>query len=195
MQLKTQKWRRVGVHEVYAAFLKAEWDRIPLRKNWPRTLVTHPNLQDHRENYVRSMLLRGHRGPLLGEVPSDTIWHQVDSLTERHLPELRVIGRCGWDSPADKNELPQVAARKPLPLRQEPRQWEPIILWGHQKSGPFTILEGNHRLTAYASTSGAPPFSLPVFVGLSPSLCAFHLADTVVIFESPPSPPPAPIDV
>lgn len=185
MRLKNQKWRRVSIHEVYAAYLKAEWARIPLRKNWPRSLVTQPNLRDRRENHVRLKLLYGLRLRLLMEIPPDTVWYKVTSLTERHLPELRAIGRCAWDGAGDQNELRQAAARRPLPLRQLPRRWDPIILWGHHKSGPFTILEGNHRLTAYAATPGAPPFSLPVYVGLSPSLCGLHLADTVPFLLGP----------
>lgn len=183
MRLKNQKWRRISIHAVYAAFLKSEWERIPLRKNWPRSLVTHPNLRDRRENYVRLKLLYGHRWRLFMEIPPDTVWHVVTALTERHLHELRVIGRFAWDHPGHKNELLQAAARRPRPMRQPPRRWERIILWGHHKSGPFTILEGNHRLTAYAATPGAPAFSLPVYVGLSPSLCSLHLADKVPLLQ------------
>lgn len=40
-------------------------------------------------------------------------------------------------------------------------------LWGHDRSGPYTILEGNNRLTAYESTGRTGKLSLPVLVGLS----------------------------
>ncbi len=75
-----------------------------------------------------------------------------------------------------KNELPKVAARKKLPLRVAPSSWERPILWGHDRNGPFTIIEGNNRLTAYAA-SGQSGLNIPAFIGLSTMRCVWHLSD------------------
>jgi hypothetical protein len=43
-------------------------------------------------------------------------------------------------------------------------------------NGPFSILEGNNRLTAYACSTHSG-LNTPVFVGLSPMRCLWHLVD------------------
>jgi hypothetical protein len=50
------------------------------------------------------------------------------------------------------------------------------ILWGHSKAGPFTIIEGNKRLIAYAAT-GETTINIPVLIGLSPMRCLWHILD------------------
>ncbi len=81
-----------------------------------------------------------------------------------------------WD--AAGNKLDQVAAVAQVPLESPPIAWDGhIILWGHDKGGPFSILEGNHRLLAYAHAKSRPPLSIEVYVGLSLSRCFWHLAD------------------
>jgi hypothetical protein len=96
------------------------------------------------------------RAPFIGELRADTRWYEVDNLTDEDLPELHVVARCGWDDPSgqDKNELFKVAARRKSELLRElPQSWKPIILWGHGKRGPFTIVEGNNRLVAHAGST------------------------------------------
>jgi hypothetical protein len=100
----------------------------------------------------------------------------VHSLTDNELGDLHVVNYHEWNDPADKNELAKVAARKKTQLQSEPSSWEPPILWGHDKNGPFAIIEGNNRLTAYAA-SGRSGLNIPLFVGLSPIKCIWLILD------------------
>ncbi len=112
----------------------------------------------------------------VGEIPADTEWYAVDSLTDEDLPELRAVNHPDWTNPADANELLKVAARKQCVLEAEPQNWESPILFGHDQTGPFTILEGNSRLTAYAR-SGQSGLNIPVLVGVSRLPCIWHIID------------------
>lgn len=159
-------------------FLRAEWHKIPAALALPdRLLIERPDIGDVYQNDARRSLLRSRRGPLLDRVP-ETVWYEVHLLRERHLCELLVIGRCGWDAPGqDGNELPSVARRIHKDLQTASTEgWEPI-LWSHEKSGPFTILEGNTRLTAFAGAPSKPPLAVTAFVGLSHRQCYWHLPD------------------
>ena len=122
-------------------------------------------------------MLYEYRRPFFGEFPPDTVWYEVENLTDAELSQLCVVGRCGWDDAAhDQNELLQVAWRRPEPLTALPSRWGPVVLWGHSKDGPFTIVEGNHRLVAYVGTERAG-LDIPVLVGISQNNFYFCLAD------------------
>jgi hypothetical protein len=112
-------------------------------------------------------------------VPRDTAWYEVRYLEREHLGQLLVIGRCGWDDGADRNELLAVAKRRRLVLETPPDKWSAPILWGHRRTGPLTILEGNNRFVAYAATTAPPALWIPVYVGLSENRCVWHLPDPV----------------
>jgi hypothetical protein len=181
-QLRDEQWTAVSVNAPYLAFLKAEWYRWEEKGFFTvanRPLVTHPNIHDETENKSRSELLWKVRGGLLERVPSDTEWFEVKFLRREHLSQLRVIGRCGWDDPTrkDSNEIFKVVARKPMPALADVATWQPPLLWAHDRDGPFTILEGNNRLTAYAGAKADIALDLPCFVGLSAQRCFWHLAD------------------
>src|SRR5262249_19706612 len=125
------------------------------------------------ENHVRLRLLCLIRRHLICEIPPDTEWYEVRNLTDNELPELRIIGRCGLDW-ADNNELLKV--REKRPLTKPPSEWRSIVLFAHDQAGPFTIIEGNHRLAAYAS-SGQRELDIPVYVGLSEMPFFFNCFD------------------
>ena len=177
--LHEQTWNPVTVHAMNLAFLRAEWTRWATFTRWINPeLIQAPRLDDHGENQLRTCLLYGLRGRLLRHVPHDTQWHLVRWLRIEHLHQLHVIGRCGWDDPRDCNELLQVASRRPHPLQAGHTTWEPPILWGHAKEGPFTILEGNKRLIACASNlASVQKLEVPCLIGLSSSPCAWHHPD------------------
>ena len=182
MSLSDKDWRRVRIHRVVSEFLLAEFHRV--RGFLPQdlwTLVTSPNLGDSRQNHIRLSALCYCRAELIGEVPPDTIWYEVSDLTAEELPELRVIARCGlWTDEAGRNELPYVAQRiqrKDVDFATDPRSWSAPILWGHDRTGPFTILDGNHRLLAYLRSVNPPPISVRAMVGLSPTPCFWHIHD------------------
>jgi hypothetical protein len=161
-------------------FLRAEWDKYPAHTaGRNRTLIDHPDLTNHAQNVTRQQILQRIRGSLLRGVPGDTKWYEVKYLRGLHLAQLRAINYGEWISSDDQNELELVALRNPQPPRGSPDTWEPTILWGHERSGLLTVLEGNHRLTALVSAPERNTCALVTFVGLSPSLCIWHLADNL----------------
>jgi hypothetical protein len=67
-----------------------------------------------------------------------------------------------------------------IPLHTPPEAWGRVILWGHNKDGPFSIIEGCHRMIAFAGTEPPRDLNITVYVGLSKSYCHWH-------FEDPPT--------
>jgi len=186
MSLAQKNWSPASIYKVVWAWLAAERDtRVAgLLSSLPAavwssglsTLLDNPNLDDPEENRATLRLLYMIRNPIIVEIPPDTAWYEVHNLTDSELAELRVINSGDWTDPTEKNEIAKVAARKRLALRAPPCSWVPLVLWGHDRNGPFTILEGNNRLTAYAG-SGRSDLNIPVFVGLSPIACVWHILD------------------
>jgi hypothetical protein len=187
MSLAEKDWTRVSLHKVIVTFLRSERVRVESacansklpRELWSDALssiLEKPNTEDPEENRTRLRLLYLIRHLFVLEIPPDTEWWEVCSLTDKELEELHVVNHEGWNDPADRNELRKVAERKRIELRAEPSVWEPAILWAHDMHGPFTIIEGNNRLTAYAG-SGRTGLKMPVLVGLSPMRCIWHIFD------------------
>jgi hypothetical protein len=179
MSLALKARQPTSVHDVVAEFLLNELHKVVQLSldQHMMGVVENPNTKNPDDNHLRLRILTYLRGSLVGEIPPDTRWFEVHSLSKGDLAELRVIARCGWDDPADQNELIKVAKRKPEPLSAAPAAWRKPILWGHDQTGPFTILEGNHRLVAYAAADDPPDLCIPVIVGLSPTPCFFHMPD------------------
>lgn len=186
MALATKKWSPISVYKVIAAFLIAERETRVKEKLVDTgfisaadvaRLLDAPNIDNPEENYFRMKMLYRYRNVFFGELPPDTAWFEVDNLTDAELSQLHVVGRCGWDDTTrDQNELLQVAQRRQELLTTPPGVWKPIILWGHAKAGPFTIIEGNTRLVAYAGSAKAG-LNIPVLVGLSENNFFFCLSD------------------
>jgi hypothetical protein len=119
------------------------------------------------------------------EIPPDTKWYEVRGVTDDELSQLRNVNYADFNGIAAQNELLQIAPNKHIVEQRRnqvieekspPANWEPPILWGHTKEGPFTIIEGNKRLIAYAA-SGRAELNISVLVGLSPMRCHWHLSD------------------
>jgi hypothetical protein len=185
MTLVAMQWTRVSLHNVMLAWLRAERHKLagPLSAFPPLVwssgvamLLDKADLNNAEENRARLRLFYMIRSLYFVELPPDTEWYEVHNLTDSELSELLAVNHQDWIDAADRNELAKVAARKNLPLRTQPATWEPPILWGHDRAGPFTILEGNNRLAAYV-LSGQSGLKIPVFVGLSPLACVFHILD------------------
>jgi hypothetical protein len=177
MGLSNEIWTPISIHTVVAEFLQGEREKVAgtLTPEWAR-IVDQPDISCPLDNHLRLRLLYRIRLLLLVEVPPDTAWFQVRHMKEDDLSALRVIGRCGWDDPRDGNELGKTALRLPREqLRTPASHWHSPILWGHDKSGPFTILDGNHRLMALVANESVEPLSIEVIVGLSPMPCFWHL--------------------
>jgi len=97
-------------------------------------------------------------------------WSELDELyvSARHTEQWKVGGY----------KLENVATTVQEPLTSPPSAWRGrIILWGHDRSGPFSIIEGNHRILGYAGAKTRPPLNIDVYVGTSPSHCYWHFAD------------------
>jgi hypothetical protein len=170
-------WTETSVHNVVSEFLRAERDsRFNFHPPW-LGLIDNPSLNDPLQNHQRLRLLYIVRGMFMVEIPPDTRWYEVQSLTEDQLGELYVSARHTerWDQAG--NKLDQVAKAVQVPLKSAPDTWGRIILWGHDRKGPFSIMEGNHRMLAYAQAKPRPPLKAPVYVGLSPSYCFWHHSD------------------
>ncbi len=175
-----QKWEKVTINQVYHSLLKGEFIRciktFGQHAETNRGIIDNPDFGNESQNCIRAMLL-SFRLPLLYKIPFSTVWYKVVSLNESHLNELIVIGRCEWDSDNDRNELFNVSKRKKIELLSQPPEWDPPVLWGHTKNGPFTIIEGNHRFVALASVENNIKFNLPCYIGLSTDPCHWHLPD------------------
>jgi hypothetical protein len=183
--LSDESWTPSSAHAVVLALLSAEWDKWPrLNEIGDRRTVDAADLHDAVGNDLRFALLWQFRGGLLQWIPQDTDWYQVSALRERHFHQLRAINFSDWNNPADENELEKVAVRKPLALQGAVSAMDPPILWGHDRDGPFTILEGNHRMTALAASERQrAATALSVYVGLSPGLCRWHRPDREALIQ------------
>jgi hypothetical protein len=182
MSLATMQWEEVSIHKVILGWLRAERDNSKVLTQvfaaLPAAvrLLDAPDLNNADENRERLRIFYIARWLFLFEIPPDTTWYEVRNLRDDDLANLHAVNYAHWNDTGDENELLKVAARKPLKLSAQPDAWGSIILWGHERTGPFTIIEGNHRLTAYAG-SGQAGLNIPVFVGLSSLKCHWHLLD------------------
>ena len=189
MALATMVWTEISIHNVVAEFLRGERDsRFNFYPPW-LPIIDNPNLNDLLENHKRLRLLHIIRGIFMVEIPPDTKWYEVQSLTENEIDELYLSAKHNpqWDEA--ENKLDRVAMAARLPLKSPPDAWARIILWGHDKTGPFSIIEGNHRLLAYAYAHPRPPLNISVYIGTSPSYCYWHYADPRLSIAGQPSSP------
>jgi hypothetical protein len=183
--LAGQSWERATIDQMHLAFLAAEFRRIDGTTSGDTALITTPDLDDGAQNQRRRELLYRRREGLLKHVPESTEWFEVRYLERGHLHQVRAIDHRFWTRPGlDENEILKVARRMRIPLLLDPASWAPPILWGHTRKGPFTVLEGNTRLTAYAALRQRIRLHVPVFVGLSPDSCRWHLPDRLYLADT-----------
>jgi hypothetical protein len=178
MSLAAETWTPASINDLVLSFLRGEWEKLDNRNPiTDKRLITHPDIADSQQNQLRVQLLFGIRSGLLSNIPPDTRWFTVKYLRPRHFHELHAIRCEGWNDPADRNELSKVAARMRLELRgSSPEYWQPI-LWGHSVLGPFSILEGNHRLAALAGRPEIQDLAMSSYVGISGQQCVWHRPD------------------
>lgn len=182
MSLARGAWSPASLHTVVAEFLQAERHKLVGLTPEQAKLMDQPDTADPIANHSRLRLLYRWRLLLMVEVPPDTEWLEVHSLTEDDFPNLLVIDRCSLVPAGVDNRLDRASlVLDKGPLKTPPSQWCRPILWGHSKDGPFTILEGNHRLLAYAGHSAGSGLSVPAFVGLSPTPCFWHRPDPAMM--------------
>jgi len=183
--------RRVSENEVIAEFLKTDFHK-PEFKNYQQTLgevVTKPNLSDVVENAVRQALLFVRHGALWRELPAGTQWFEVE-IERPDLQRIRVFPRAQWRKLArDSFGLTEISQRiaggecngaadeafllKIQQLRSRLEQgWAPgaVLLIGLDQTGPFTLLDGNHRMVAAMLTSPEALTRFRFFCALSPRM-------------------------
>lgn len=169
-----EAWESAEYDDVILAFLLAEASKLDDHKivlsDYERRCIEQPDRKNPGERAIRRELLfsRLERGAIMGNLPPDTTWNEVHSLRAHQLDErIFVIFDVQWLN---------LQTRRPINFRDPTDKWPHPILWGHGREGPFTILEGNTRLTR-AAAYHSRDFAIPVYVGLSRSSCQWHTPD------------------
>jgi len=182
--------RRVSEDEVIAEFLKNDFQcpELETYQEVANRLVTSPRLNDATENEVRRALLFVRHGALWRELPEGTEWFEAD-IRRSDLQRIRVFPRAQWRKLAVGDFGITQVARHILDDRYRGRTPEAfrakiedikghlqqdstedagaVLLIGLNGSGPFTILDGNHRLLAAMLASPQTVDRLRFYCGLS----------------------------
>jgi O-antigen/teichoic acid export membrane protein len=184
--------RRASEDEVIAEFLKNDF-QCPEYEEYQTSaqLVLSPDLDNERDNRVRRALLFVRHGSLWRELPAGTQWFEAE-IRKTDLPRIRVFPRAHWRKLAVGDfAITQVAQRmadeefrgrtsesfreKIEDLRDHLQEENKsmagaVLLIGVNESGPFTILDGNHRLLAAILAGTKAVDRLQFFCGLSPHM-------------------------
>ncbi len=160
--------RRVTEAEIVAEFLKNEFYEPEFHRDRKRfeRLVVEADLGNETENALRLALLFRRRAILWRELPSDTQWWETQ-LELDDVARVRVFPRAQWRRLATGSYLvPDIVERLrraqiddrsngfyskiqslSYRLRREADS-SAVMLIGVDAEHPFTLIEGNHRLTA-----------------------------------------------
>ncbi len=198
--------RRASEDEVIAAFLKNDFQN-PQFQDYQESLgeiVASPDLSETAENALRRALLFIRHGALWRELPKGTEWFEVE-IAQANLEDIRVFPRAQWRKVAQGDfALPKIVralasgARhtgaeetflaKIEDLCAQVRQQTvggAVLLIGRDESGPFTVLDGNHRLAAATLVSPKSFGRFRFFCGLSPRMaeCCWYETNTATLFR------------
>lgn len=186
-----KKLRCATEAEVIAEFLKNEFHHQAFHRDRGRFehLVMDADVNNEEQNALRRALLYRVRGHMWRELPADTEWYQIE-IEEKDLHLVRVFPRAQWRKIASgdfqlADVVERIRARQhagkvtefvskvqslSYRLRLEPDN-SSVMLIGAGEGKPYTIIEGNHRITAALLAS---PEVLQkhfrVFCGLSPHM-------------------------
>jgi O-antigen/teichoic acid export membrane protein len=199
--------RRVPEEEIIAEFLKSEFyqPEFDRYREQFRKIVDQPNFESPRENELRRALLYLRRGRLWRELPPDTEWWEVE-LEPEHLASIRVFPRNHWRSFAHKGfQLsdmierirshvesapadPFVVKLRSLATKFEntPGPFSSVLLIGIDDTGPFTIIEGNHRMAAASLVApGEVHRRFRFLCGYSPRMteCCWYQTDLATLWK------------
>jgi hypothetical protein len=186
-----RKLRRITEAEVIAEFLKNEFYQEEFhrdRENFEQ-LVLEANVTNETENALRRALLFRRRGHMLRELPADTQWWEVE-IEVSDLNLVRVFPRAQWRRVADGSFLLRdiverirterfsgrtrdfISKVQALSYRiRAEKDTSSVMLIGVDEANPFTILEGNHRLTAaLLAGQGVLEHRFRVLCGFSPNM-------------------------
>jgi O-antigen/teichoic acid export membrane protein len=198
--------RHVSEDEVIAQFLKSDFYNTSFEDYQEALsgLVTTPNLDNAIENAKRRALLFVRHGALWRELPSGTEWFEVE-IRRADLDRIRVFPRAQWRKLARGNfAITQVVQRIAtgrcndvaegafLSKIQNLRCWleqdvdaGAVLLIGSGETGPFTILDGNHRLLAATLSSPDAVHRFRFFCGLSSRMaeCCWYETNVATLFH------------
>ena len=185
--------RPVSENEVISEFLKSDFQSPQFKKfqEAGARLVYSPALDNPQENRLRRALLFIRHGALWRELPKNTQWYEAE-VRSADLHRIRVFPRAHWRKLAVGDfSIKQVAQRvaddrfrdrTPQMFRAKIQDLldhlqddgsglaGAVLLIGMNPSGPFTVLDGNHRLLAATLASPEAFDRLRFFCGLSPNM-------------------------
>lgn len=184
--------REITEDVAIAEFLKSEFHSpaFGAYQSTLRDIVLNPNYDDAAENAKRRALLFIRHFHLWREMPTDTVWYEVE-ITAEDLENVRMFPRAQWRKVADgryasleiaegirnrKETLDSAFVAKIDSIRRQfdRNTYKPgsILLIGVDPTEPLTVLDGNHRLMAAVLHS-------PMKVEKLRCLCGFssHMTD------------------
>jgi O-antigen/teichoic acid export membrane protein len=198
--------RRVSEDEVIAEFLKNDF-QCPEFEDYQEALarlVTAPALQNADENKARRALLFLRHGSLWRELPEGTEWFEAE-IRIADLGRVRVFPRAHWRKLAlgdfsitqvaqrimderYRDRTPEAFRAKIEDLRDHLQEDNnaisgAVLLIGLSVSGPFTILDGNHRLLAAMLATPEAVDRLRFYCGLSPRMaqCCWYQTNVATL--------------
>lgn len=196
--------RPVEEDEVIAEFLKNDFYSPVFEqyRNALRDLVATPDLRNEGQNKLRRALFNVRHRSLWKELPKDTEWFEAE-IEMKDLDRFRVFPRAQWRKFALGDfDLMQVAQRivderyrergsgaflaKIDDLRDHLKKEAvggAVLFIGESEGGPFTILDGNHRLVAALLTSAQALKRFRFFCGLSPRMaqCCWYRTNVATL--------------
>jgi O-antigen/teichoic acid export membrane protein len=200
--------RLASEDEVIAEFLKNDF-QCPEFQEYHQTvarLVTAPALQNADENNLRRALLFVRHGALWRELPEGTEWFEAE-IRSADLHRIRVFPRAHWRKLAVgdfsitqvaqrvvderyRDRTPEAFRAKIEELRDRLQEDDTavagaVLLIGLSESGPFTILDGNHRLLAAMLAAPEAVDRLRFFCGLSPKMaqCCWYQTNVTTLLR------------
>jgi len=197
--------RSVSENEVIAEFLKSDFYSPAFQEYQEsfRDLVRTPDLGNVEDNAKRRALLFIRHLALWKEIPTGTIWHEME-IDEEDLGQIRAFPRAQWRKLArgnfsvtgivhtmhtrqrrgDAPFLSKIASIGDQLLEEAPG-FGPVILIGLNDNEPLTVLDGNHRLVAALLASPGSLKKLRFLCGLSPRMteCCWYNTNPRTLFR------------
>lgn len=186
-----KRLQRITEAEVINDFLKNEFYQADFHHDRERYehLVLEADTTNEYDNAIRRALLFRRRGHMWRELPADTQWWQVQ-IEPEDLEKIRVFPRAQWRKVSTGSfRLSDIVQRiKTQRFRGATRDFvakiqslsyrlrvskddSSVMLIGIDEQHPWTILEGNHRLTAALLASPALlEQRFQIFCGFSPRM-------------------------
>ncbi|MDB4984750.1 MAG: hypothetical protein JWM20_929 [Patescibacteria group bacterium] len=166
-----ESWQEVRFDEVVASWLRDEWHYAcydKMRTDENNAIVNEPDLSDLAHNEIRHELLAFNRHPILDHLPTGMKWHS-GTFTEKSARECNLISTT-WCKVLSGGSLKLVDAvehfhhtsqkinpgdkEKIISIKSAMAGKDPedtvLVFVGESFEGPFTAIEGNHRLVATA---------------------------------------------